>query len=481
LTTSVQEIPLGSPGHPLRVAVIGSGPSGFYAAERLQEEDGLEVQVDMYDRLPTPFGLVRGGVAPDHQRIKSVTRVYHRIATHPEFRFYGNVELGRDITHEDLVAYYHAVIYAVGARTDRRLGIPREHLPGSHSATEFVGWYNAHPDHRAMTFNLSAERAVVVGNGNVAMDLARILASPPEALAATDIAEHALEALAASGIREIHLLGRRGPAQAAFTNKELRELGEIPGVDVIVDPKDLELDPLTREEVARTPDRNRDKNLETLAGLAARPRTEGGRRIVLHFLVSPIEIVGTERVEALTVTRNELYRSADGAVRSRPTGDPVRLDVDLVFRAIGYQGVPLAGLPFDPGAGVIPNQAGRVVDPHTAAPVTGEYVVGWIKRGPRGIIGTNKPDSYETVDALLEDLRAGRLAKEEVPSRSVLERLLGERRGDFVSYEDWQLIDLLEQERGRAQGERPRLKFSRIDEMLSALQERKQAEASADR
>jgi ferredoxin/flavodoxin---NADP+ reductase len=245
---------------------------------------------------------------------------------------------------------------------------------------------------------------------------------------------------------------------------------------VIIDPRDLELDPLTREEIAKGPDRNRDKNLETLAELAARPRTEGARRIVLHFLVSPVEIVGRERVEALTVTRNELYRSTDGALRARASGDPVRLDVDLVFRAIGYQGVPLAGLPFDPGAGVIPNAAGRVVDPQTATPVAGEYVVGWIKRGPRGIIGTNKPDSYETVEALLEDLRAGRLAKDEVPTRSVLERLLGERRGDFVSYEDWQLIDLLEQERGREQGARPRLKFSRIDEMLAALRERKQAE-----
>ena len=471
----MHDAPLGTPEHPLRVAVIGAGPSGFYAAEHLQEAPDLHVQVDMYDRLPTPFGLVRGGVAPDHQKIKSVTRVYDRIATHPEFRFYGNVELGRDLTHADLVAYYHAVIYAVGARTDRRMGIPREHLPGSHSATEFVGWYNAHPDFRSLSFDLSAEQAAVVGNGNVAMDLARILASPPEALAGTDIAEHALEALGASRIREIHVLGRRGPAQAAFTNKELRELGEIPGVDVVVRPQDLELDPLSQAYDRRHPNRTRERNLAILAEFAARPPSGARKRIVLHFLVSPLEILGTERVESLTAVANELYESEDGSLRARPTGERQTLPVGLVFRAIGYQGVPLAGVPFDPMSAVIPNASGRIVDPASGAPVAGEYVVGWIKRGPRGIIGTNKPDAQETVQALLEDLAAGRLAKDEVPGRHVLERLLSERRQDFVSYEDWQLIDLLEKERGAERGDRPRLKFSRVEEMLAALAERKRA------
>ena len=475
----MDDAPLGTPDHPLRVAVIGAGPSGFYAAEHLQEQPELHVQVDMYDRLPTPFGLVRGGVAPDHQKIKSVTRVYDRIATHPEFRFYGNVELGRDLTHEDLVAYYHAVIYAVGARTDRRMGVPREHLPGSHSATEFVGWYNAHPDFRSLSFDLSAEQVAVVGNGNVAMDLARILASPPEALAATDIAEHALEALAGSKIRVIHVLGRRGPAQAAFTNKELRELGEIPGVDVIVRPEDLELDPLTAEQLARVPDKACERNLETLRAFAARPVGDAPKRIELHFLASPQEILGAERVEGLRVSANELYASEDGGLRARACGEIGTLPVGLVFRAIGYQGVPLAGVPFDPIAAVIPNAAGRIVDPATGAPVAGEYVVGWIKRGPRGIIGTNKPDAQETARALLEDLAAGRLAKEEVPGRRVLERLLAERRQDLVSFEDWQLIDLLERERGAERGDRPRLKFSRVEEMLAALAERKRAGAEA--
>lgn len=468
---------LGTPARPLRVAVIGSGPSGFYAAEHLQNQADLVVQVDMYDRLPTPFGLVRGGVAPDHQKIKSVTRVYDRIAAHPEFRFFGNVELGRDLTHADLSAYYHAIIYAVGARTDRRMGIPREYLPGSHSATEFVGWYNAHPDFRSLSFDLSGQRAVVVGNGNVAMDLARILASPPEALATTDIAEHALEALSESRIREIIVLGRRGPAQAAFTTKELRELGHIPGCDVVVDPAEAALDPLSAAQVARAPDRTRDSNIEVLGTYAAAPSGGAGRRVVLRFLVSPVEILGTDRVEAIVVARNELYRGEDGQLRARTTDETETIPVDLVFRAIGYQGVPLPGIPFDAMHGVIPNVAGRVVDPVADRVVPGEYVVGWIKRGPTGIIGTNKPDSQETVEMVLDDLREGRLDKPDVPSRSVLEGLLRERRQDFVSYEDWQVIDLLEQERGQA-GQRPRLKFSRVEEMLRALEERKQEGAA---
>ena len=469
---------LGTPAQPLRVAVIGSGPSGFYAAEHLQSQPDLLVQVDMYDRLPTPFGLVRGGVAPDHQKIKSVTRIYDRIAAHPEFRFFGNVELGRDITHDDLIAYYHAVIYAVGARTDRRMGIPREYLPGSHSATEFVGWYNAHPDFRSLQFDLSGERAVVVGNGNVAMDLARILASPLEDLAQTDIAEHALEALAESRIREIIVLGRRGPAQAAFTTKELRELGHIAGCEVVVDPAEAELDALSAAEVARAPDRTRDANLEVLADYAGRTPSGDGRRVVLRFLASPVEIIGTDRVEAIVVAKNELYRGEDGQLRARMTDQTETIPVDLVFRAIGYQGVPLPGIPFDAMRGVIPNTVGRITDPVSGHVVGGEYVVGWIKRGPQGIIGTNKPDSYETVDSLLEDMRAGRLDKSDVPSRSVLERLLRERRSDFVSYEDWQVIDMLEQERGQEAGDRPRLKFSRVEEMLGALAERKAEQGS---
>ena len=466
----------GTSDRPLRVAVVGSGPSGFYAAEHLQSHPDVVVQVDMFDRLPTPFGLVRGGVAPDHQKIKSVTRAYDRIASHPEFRFYGNVGVGRDVAREDLLAYYHAIIYGVGARADRRMGIPREHLPGSHSATDFVGWYNAHPDFRGLSFDLSGQVAVVVGNGNVAVDVVRVLARTPEDLAETDIADHALEELSVSAVREIHMLGRRGPAEAAFTNKELRELDALPDTDLVVDPAALDLAPVSREEVEATSDRNRDRNLDVLREIAARPH--GGHRttITLHFLVSPVEILGREHVEAVRLVENELYRGDNGAIRPRPTETIREIETGLIFRAIGYHGVPLPGLPFDVRGGVVPNEEGRVVDPNDGQPIAGEYVVGWIKRGPQGIIGTNKPDARETVEHLFEDLAAGRLVKEDVPARGVLERLIGQRRRDFVSYGDWQLIDEIEQERGQSAGGRPRRKFSGVEEMLFALGERKGAD-----
>ncbi len=467
---------LGTEARPLRIAVVGSGPSGFYAAEHLHRQDDLVVQVDMFDRLPTPFGLVRGGVAPDHQNIKAVTRVYDKIAEHPEFRFYGNIEFGRELTHEDLRAYYHAVIYAVGARTDKRLGIPREYLPGSHSASEFVGWYNAHPDFRSLSFDFSGTSAIVVGNGNVAMDLARILLVPVDELRRTDIAEHALRALANSNIREVTILGRRGPAEAAFTTKELRELGHLPDCDVIVDPADLDFEVDPDAEYTKTT----QANLDVLREYAERPSTGARRRVILRFLRSPVEIVGDDRVRGVAVAENELYRSDDGAVRARMTDRSDVLDADLVFRAIGYQGMPLMGIPFDAARGIIPNDHGRVIDPTSGAPVPAEYVVGWIKRGPRGIIGTNKPDSQETVESLLEDLRSGSFDDHSVPDRAVLERLLGERRRDFVSYDDWQMIDMLEQERGREAGERPRVKFSRIEEMLSALAEKKLRDREAE-
>lgn len=462
----------GSDDHPLRVAIVGSGPSGFYAAEHLQSRDDA-VQVDMFDRLPTPFGLVRGGVAPDHQKIKSVTKAYDRIASHPEFRFYGNVELGRDLVREDLLAYYHAVIYAVGARTDRRMGIPREHLPGSHSATEFVGWYNAHPDFRSLSFDLSGPTAVVIGNGNVAMDVARILASSTEALSATDIADDALAELSESTVTEIRVLGRRGPAEAAFTPKELRELADLPGVDVIVDPAALDLPEVSREDVESSPDRNRDKNLAVLREIAERPRAGHPTRIVLEFLTSPVEILGDAHVAGVRVVRNELYRGDDGRVRPRASDEERVIDTNLIFRAIGYQGVPLMGLPFDAWEGVIPNEAGRILAAGDAEAHRGEYVTGWIKRGPTGIIGTNKPDAHETVDALFEDLDAGRLDRADVPGREVLERLLSQRRRDLVSYEDWQILDAIERRRADDHDERPRRKFGEIRDMLTALTEHK--------
>jgi ferredoxin--NADP+ reductase len=457
---------LGTPDAPLRVAIIGSGPSGFYAAERLLSRPDLHVQVEMFDRLPTPFGLVRGGVAPDHQKIKSVTKVYDRIAAHPEFRFYGNVEIGRALAREDLLAYVHAVIYAVGAAADRRMGIPGEHLPGSHSATDFVGWYNGHPDYRCLSFDLSSERALVVGNGNVAMDVARILASTTAELTATDIADHALTALADSGVREIILLGRRGPAQAAFTPKELKELGELEGVDVIAGPREVGLDALSQAAVDAAPDRNRDENIKVMAHYAERSPAGKHRRVVLRFLASPVELIGTDRVEAVRIVHNQLAPAADGSLRPRATDRTEELPVGLVFRAIGYQGTPIPGLPFDDWNAVIPNRSGRIIDGEAQVPR--EYVVGWIKRGPQGIIGTNKPDSHETVDALLEDLASGALPAVTVGSRAVLERLVAER-AEAVSYQDWLTLDAAEKQRGVDAGGRPRVKFTRVDQMLEAL------------
>lgn len=466
----MNDAPLGTHARPLRVAIVGSGPSGFYAAEHLFAVPDLAVQIDMFDRLPTPFGLVRGGVAPDHQKIKSVTRVYDRIASNPEFRFYGNVEIGRDLSRSDLKAYYHAVIYAVGAKSDRRMGIPGEHLPGSHSATDFVGWYNGHPDFRHRRFDLSARRVAIVGNGNVAMDVARILGSRADDLHATDIAPHALEALAASRVEEIVMLGRRGPSQAAFTPKELRELGERNGLDVVIDPDQLVLDDGSRARIEGHPDRNRDANLDVMAQYAARPLRGEPRRVVLRFLVSPVALWGRGRVEGMRIVHNTLQHGPDGELRPRATARTEDIPVDLVFRAIGYHGTPLGGLPFDARSGTIPNDRGRIVDPMNDNDVLPRaYVVGWIKRGPQGIIGTNKPDAGETVQALLDDMHGGRLTVE-VPARDVLERLIRERHGRFVSYDDWRTLDAIERARGEACG-RPRVKFTSIEEMLEVVGE----------
>ena len=459
---------IGTTEQPLRVAIVGSGPAGFYAAGHLlksKSHPDLCVQVDMFDRLPTPWGLVRAGVAPDHPNIKAVSRVYEKTADHPEFRFYGNVELGRDLSHDDLTDRYHAVIYAVGAQTDRRMGIPGEDLPGSWAATEFVAWYNGHPDYRDLEFDLSAERAVVVGNGNVAADVARMLALTREELAETDVADHALEVLAESNVTEIVVLGRRGPAQAAFTNPELLELGDMTDADVFVDPGDAELDPLSKafieSDAAHT---TAKKNVDILGGYATREPLGKRRRIVLRFLVSPVEILGDERVEGIRIVHNELVEDETGAVRARATEVTEELDCGLVFRSIGYRGTRVEGVPFDESRCVIPNDRGRVLER------TGEYAVGWIKRGPTGIIGTNKRDAQETVDVLLEDLDAGNLAAPSDPDRDSLDALVAERQPEAVSYAGWQAVDLAEREAGEPHG-RPRVKLCSFEELLEAAKD----------
>jgi ferredoxin/flavodoxin---NADP+ reductase len=457
---------IGTSDNPLRIAIIGSGPSGFYAADRLEKEAGLVVEIDMFDRLPTPFGLVRGGVAPDHAKIKNVTKAYDKIAADLRFHFYGNVTFGRDLTLADIQTHYHAVIYAVGAQSDRKMGIPGEELPGSHAATEFVGWYNGHPDYRDLQFDLSQERVAVIGNGNVAMDVARILAKTPQELAETDIADHALEALRHSHVREIYILGRRGPVQAAFTNPEIKELGELDDADILVDADDMLLDAASAAALAAA-DRDTQNNVAVLNDYVQRTPSGTGktRRLHVRFCVSPVALHGEGCVEAMTLVRNALIANEDGSIRAQATDETETIPVGLVFRSIGYKGVALAGVPFDEKRGVIPNAAGRVVDAE-GAPLAGQYVVGWIKRGPSGVIGTNKPDSVETVERLLEDLRAGALNVAQ--AGIAITDLLKARGVEYVTYSDWQTIDALEQARGAEHG-KTRVKFTSVAEMLAAL------------
>jgi ferredoxin--NADP+ reductase len=455
----------GSPENPLRVAVVGSGPSGFYAAGHLLAKKEVSVSVDMFDKLPTPFGLVRAGVAPDHPKIKSVTRVYEKTAAKPEFRFFGNVEVGSHVSHAELKERYHAVIYAVGAQTDRSMGIEGEELPGSWAATEFVAWYNAHPDFRDLEFDLSCRRAVVIGNGNVAMDVARMLVLPREELEATDTADHAIEAMASSAIEEVVIVGRRGPAQAAFTNPELLELGELTDADVVVDPAEVELDSHSARSIEGEGDITARRNVEILTDYSQRTPAGKPKRVVLRFLRSPVAIRGEGRVEAVELVRNELEHGSDGRLRAQATGDHETLEAGIVFRSIGYRGVPLEGLPFDEWHGVIPNEEGRVVDPHEQHAIPGEYVVGWIKRGPSGVIGTNKRDAQETVDHVLEDLSEGRLPEPADVDPGGAEALVAERRPEYVSYAGWELIDAAEKAAGEPLG-RPRVKFTRVEEML---------------
>jgi len=464
----VNDLPATS-GSPLRVAVVGSGPAGFYAAEHLLRQEEIDFEVDVFDRLPTPFGLVRAGVAPDHPKIKSVIRVYEKTAAREGFRFFGNVEVGRDVSAAELAEHYNAVIYAYGAPTDRHLGIPGEELEGSHAATEFVAWYNAHPDFADHEFDLSCERAVVIGNGNVATDVARMLGLTRSELEETDTAEHAIYALGESGIKEILVLGRRGPAQAAFTNPELRELGEMVDADIDVDPAEVDLDDLSREYLeSDEADITTRKNVEIFTEFAQRKPEGKSRRIVLRFLRSPVELQGDGKVERIVVGRNELHRDDSGAIRPRDTGERETFECGVVFRSIGYKGIGLEGVPFDERRGVIPNQAGRVTDPERGNPVPGQYAVGWIKRGPSGVIGTNKKDAQETVDNVIEDAVAERLpAPAGAADRASIMQLLEERAPEHVTFVGWQAIDVAEQERGKPLG-RPRVKFVRVDEMLEA-------------
>jgi ferredoxin--NADP+ reductase len=470
---------IGTESNPLRVAIVGSGPAGFYTAEHVLKHEGTHGEVDMFDRLPTPYGLVRFGVAPDHPKIKSVIRVYEKTAARPEFRFFGNVEVGTDVTVDELRERYHAVVFAYGTSVDRHLGIPGEDLSGSHSATEFVNWYNAHPDFADHEFDLSCERVIVIGNGNVAADVARMLALTPQELGETDTADHAIEALAQCGVKEIVVLGRRGPAQAAFTNPEVRELGEMVDADIDIDPAEMELDDLSREWLdSDDADPTNRRNVEIFTDFSQREPEGKNKKIVMRFLRSPVAIEGDGVVERIVVGKNKLERDDSGRIRAVDTGERETIECGLVLRSIGYKGVPIEGVPFDDGRGLIHNDGGRIHDGSGEA-VPGLYAVGWIKRGPSGVIGTNKKDAQETVDKLFADLEAGNVPEAPLADdRGSIEALLDERKPDHITFDGWQAIDAAEVEAGKPHG-RPRVKFCRVDELVEAS--RTMATSSASR
>ncbi|HJT93946.1 MAG TPA: FAD-dependent oxidoreductase [Mycobacterium sp.] len=450
---------------PLRVAIVGSGPAGCYAAEQLLTSKGVEVEVHMFERLPTPWGLVRFGVAPDHQGTKSVTELFTHTADRAGFNFHLNVQVGEHITHDELLAHHHAVIYAVGAPHDRALGIPGENLPGCHPATDFVSWYNGHPDFADHSFDLSTNRAVIVGNGNVALDIARILATDVAHLARTDLADHALDALAHSNITEIIVLGRRGPAQAAFTTPELLGLAGGTDFNVVVSPEEAQLDPVTAASQAREPHSMTGLKANIIMELASRPQTNTGKRITLRFLTSPTGILGDDRVRGLTLARNELLLTEAGGITANTTTSTETLDCGLVLKSIGYKGTPLHGLPFDNSRGTLPHHRGRVVDAATGTPIPGTYTAGWIKRGPSGGIGTNKKCAQETVQTLLDDYAAGRLTAP-VHGRDVLHDLITQRQPHALNHSGWKAIDLHERTTAH-QHQRPRIKLTDISRMLT--------------
>ena len=446
---------------PLRIAIVGAGPAGAYAAGALLGQDLHPIEVDMYERLPTPWGLVRAGVAPDHPKIKTVTRVFEKTADLPGFRLLANVEVGRDVSHEELTEWYDAVIYASGTERDRRLGIPGEDLPGSLPATAFVAWYNAHPDWHELPVDLDIDHALVIGNGNVAVDCARMLALRPDELASTDTADHALAKLGSGAVREVTMIGRRGPLQAAFTHPELRELGELADVDLLVDPAQLEVSPEDLEAAEPT---NR-RNVELLREYAGRTPSGATRRLALRFYTVPVEILGDGRVEAVVLEHTRLVRTPDGRVSAEPTGEREELAVGLVLRSIGYYGSPIPGLPFDEHRGIVPNEAGRVVQAG-GGHLDGVYVTGWIKRGPSGVIGTNKKDANETVACLLEDVQTGRLeSASERPSATEVSERLGGRVEHLVELHRWRAIDAHEQQLGQPAG-RPRVKLATREHLL---------------
>ena len=441
------------------VAVVGSGPSGFYAVDALIKAR-LEFRVNMFERLPVPYGLVRSGVAPDHPKLKQAIKVYARLAEAEQFNYIGNVAVGTDISVDELRATHHAVILTCGAETDRRLGIPGEDLPGSHTATEFVGWYNGHPDYRDREFDLSHETAVIIGQGNVAADVSRILAKTVDELKHTDIAGHALDVLAESKVKNIYVIGRRGPAQAKFTSKELKEFGVLAACDPVIDAGELALNPESEAELANTGNK---KIYDLFCGFAGR-EAAGERRCIFTFLKSPREISGAGRVERLLIEKNTLSGEAFRQ-SARGSGETFSIDAGIVFRSIGYHGIPMPGVPFDESRGVFSNDKGRVIKDGAVEP--GLYAAGWIKRGPTGIIGTNKADSVETIGMLMDDLDSLDTGVNKSGAAGCYE-ILGRSNIRHISFADWKIIDSAEITRGEPAG-KPREKYTYVNEMLALL------------
>ena len=445
---------------PLRVAIFGAGPSGLFLADALLKAHPGPLSIDIIDRLPAPYGLVRYGVAPDHPKIKSVINTtFVKTFEDERVRFLGNVAFGIDLTLEDVQRHYDVAAYAVGAAVDRALGIPGEDLAGNFSSTEFVAWYSGHPDQHTRRIALDAEAVAVIGVGNVAIDVTRILAKHVDELRPTDVPDYVIDALEASRVRDIYLIGRRGPVQAKFTTPELRELGEIENADVIIDPAQLELDEASAKTIASKAALQR--NLEVLRGFAAKPLQGRPRRIHLVFLASPVEIKGKDRVEQLVVERNRLDENENAvAIGVRDT-----IDVGMVFRAVGYRGIPLPGLPFDKRSHLISNKGGRVIG-DCGTQVAGQYVAGWIKRGPSGVIGTNKADAGETARAILEDLP--KLPEAPEGTEEAVDALLRSRGVRVCLWEDWLAIDRYERELGLKSGREERLKVTDFSELLAA-------------
>ena len=461
---------VGAPDCPARVAIVGAGPAGFYGAGHLLSQSRHAVTVDMFDKLPVPYGLVRSGVAPDHQKIKNVTRVYAKTANRPGFRFFGNVNYGQHLSLADLKHHYHQIYFSTGAQVDRRLNIPGEDLGRSYSATDFVAWYNGHPEYRNLTFDLSHDCVAVVGVGNVAVDVCRILCRTMDELRKTDIADYALEALAESKIRQVVMLGRRGPAQAAFTNPEAKELGQLPGADIHVRPEEAALDALSAAWLEESGDRLTRKKVGLIEGFSTSAQTSKPKCLTIRFLVSPVALHddGQGSVGGVRLVHNELVATGGGHTRPKATERFEELPAHVVFRSVGYRGVPLPDLPFYDSWGIVPSEKGRVTDKHGGAPVAGLYVGGWIKRGPTGVIGTNKADALETVKSMLDDLDSQSCFAPASTDPMNIESLVRTRQPDVIDWEDWLRLDAAETAAGIAQG-RPRVKFLCVEDMLKAL------------